>query len=220
MTKRHQLIFVDSKAPVAFHTCHGDKKDIKQRVMDWLQAGLPCIYTRQTSENNTINLGLTLLVEGHKQRIALAVNKSDILKEKALPHLMDMRYFFQEVYNIHGLSELFSSLGFEQANFISVYGSFLFHYLSGQSFVNSTSDLDVLITYQGCTEQQLKSLAANLATKFNRLIDGEVRFDALGDIAIKELLSSSPTVLCKKKERVILLPRAMLYEYYPTLSHA
>ncbi|MGL5741443.1 MAG: phosphoribosyl-dephospho-CoA transferase MdcG domain-containing protein [Legionella sp.] len=101
---------------------------------------------------------------------------------------------------------------------IAVYGSFLFHYLSGDSFVNETSDLDLLIHYQGYSLKDLGQLVSAFTKQFNRTIDGEVRFHLFGYIPIKELLNcSARKLLCKSKDCVALLSRTELYEHYPLL---
>lgn len=118
-------------------------------------------------------------------------------------------------YGINGLNRIIELYPISD---IAVYGSFLFHYLSGYSFVDHDSDLDLLINYCGHSLADLYESVSVLTKKFNRTIDGEVRFPDFGDIPIKELLDlSAKKLLCKSKDKVTLLSRTELYEYYPLL---
>lgn len=210
ISQRHDLVFIDSQACFSIESIHYDKDAIQKHVIDWLKNGLPCIYARQSSDE-TLNLGLPLLFDGKKHRVNLSVDKVAVLQRTALPKLIEMHEFFLGCYGIKELSGLPDN--------IAVYGSFLSHYISGQAFVNETSDLDLLIYYtNNYSLSALQDLIYLLNTKFNRVIDGEVRFNNLGDLSIKELLNLSvKTLLCKTRNRVELLSRAELYARYPLL---
>ena len=223
--QRHQLIVVDPRADFFILSPAIDKELIHEAIMVWFEKGLPAIYARQSAENtDRINLGLSLILNHKKYRVALTVPASSILEQQALPNLLDMNDFFCHFYGIDGLITSLDDLTkrYEELspmNFISVYGSFLFHYLSGEAYVNEHSDLDLLISYPGCSLLTLNGLMAHLSKKMKRTIDGEIRFNSLGDIAIKEVLDvSAKKVLIKNQEGVDLLSRAELYEYYPSLS--
>ncbi|MBI2785349.1 MAG: malonate decarboxylase holo-[acyl-carrier-protein] synthase [Legionella longbeachae] len=210
--QRHHLIYLYPDADFSINSLHADKVAIEKQVLGWLLQGLPCIYAKQ-SYGNTINLGLPLLHNNKKHRVALQVAPSAVQQQQVLPQLKQMQDFFLCCY---GIEELDVFLDLQHVSDIAVYGSFLFHYLSGQPFVNENSDLDLLINYQRYSLTDLQEFIALLAKKMNRTIDGEIRFPKFGDVSIKELLDlSAKKLLCKSKDKPALLSRTELYEYYP-----
>lgn len=213
--QRHHLIYLKPHADLFIASIHPDKYTIEHEVVAWIAKGLPCIYARQSANKERVNLGIPLLMGHTRYRIALQVSPAAVRELKPLPQLAVMRHFFQ---HYHGIEELDVLLASHQVSHIAVYGSFLFHYLSGQSYVNDTSDLDLLITYQDYSLAQLHDLRGQLTQKFKRSIDGEVRFQRFGDVPINELLdTSAKKLLCKGKEQSVLLSRAELNEHYPML---
>jgi phosphoribosyl-dephospho-CoA transferase len=208
--QRHDLVFIDSQAHFSIQSAHYDSNAIRAHVTEWLKNGLPCIYARQFS-HDTLNLGLPLFFDNKKHRVSLSVDKAVVIKQMPLPQLAEMQDFFLNSYGVKLLSDLPIN--------IAVYGSFLFHYLSHQKYVEETSDLDLLINYSvDCSLDALSKLIKRLNNQFNRVIDGEIRFTKLGDISIKELFDlSAKTLLCKKTNTVELLSRAELYARYPLL---
>ncbi len=215
MSQRHHLIYLQPDADFTVVSFHEDKKRTEEEVTLWLAKGLPCIYAKQSVDQETMNLGVTLLSANKKHRVGLRVAPSWVQKQKPPPQLIEMQDFFARDY---GINELNSILELYSISDVAVYGSFLFHYLSGYSFVNSASDLDLLIKYQKYSLADLQGSISALTKKFKRTIDGEIRFPGFGDIPIKELLDlSAKKLLCKSKDRVTLLSRTELYEYYPLL---
>lgn len=216
MTTRHQLIYLHEKADFSIQTCFKQNDFIHEAVRSWIACGFPCIYARQNADRkDSVNLGLTLLFENRKQRIGIEVKKTAILKQTALPQLLEMQAFFLRYYGVADIS--FLSKQYPRVT-ISVYGSFLLHYLTGLPFVDEYSDLDLLIDYPQCSLRELEELVYKLNEKFGRVIDGEIRFKDLGDVGIKELINGSTVkVLCKSHDEVALIERAALYEQYPRL---
>ncbi|CAM3057862.1 nucleotidyltransferase [Legionella steigerwaltii] len=223
--QRHHLIYLQPQADFVITSCHDDLEMIAQEAALWLARGLPFIYAKQFARNSTaeadcverdlINLGVTLLHGNKKHRVGVQVAPSFVQKQQPPPQLIAMQDFFSSYYKIKDLKRITDTCSISD---IAVYGSFLFHYLSGSAFVNDTSDLDLLINYQGYSWTDLHETISALTKKFNRTIDGEVRFPNFGDIPIKELLDlSAKKLLCKSKDKVTLLSRTELYEHYPLL---
>ena len=213
--QRHQLIYVDSTANYTVQSNHPDLDVIRQQVLAWFRKGLPCVYARQTPDALDVNLGLPLIVDGKKHRVGLRVEKSSIIRQQHLPRLLDMHAYFSQ---FHGINDIDLVSAGERASSISIYGSFLFHYLSKQAYVDHSSDLDILVEYSGGPLSSLRKLLVLMNKKFNRTIDGEVRFPLFGDVAILELLDVSATkMVCKKRDSVEMLQRAERYERYPSL---
>ncbi|KTD71041.1 nucleotidyltransferase [Legionella steelei] len=219
-SQRHHLIYLKPYADFVITSCHEDQKMIAGEVALWLTRGLPCIYAKQVCsatsfERGLINLGVTLFHENKKHRVGMQVAPSFVQKQQPLPQLLEMQNFFSSYYGIEDLTSITATYPISD---IAVYGSFLFQYLSGAPFVNDASDLDLLIHYQEYAWTDLHETISALTKKFNRTIDGEVRFHNFGDIPIKELLDlSAKKLLCKRKDSITLLSRAELYEHYPLL---
>lgn len=216
IAERHHLIYLNRQAEFSIASMHADKKAIEQQIKAWLAKGLPCIYARQLTQSLPahVNLGLPLLYDNIKHRVSLRVMPSSVQKQQLLPQLMEMPNFFAHNFRI----ELAKIAVLEHISDIAVYGSFLFHYLSGQNYVNEVSDLDLLFNYQGYSLAFLDELIKVLTKEFKRTIDGEVRFPLLGDVPLKELLDlSAKKLLCKRRDNVVLVSRTDLYEHYPLL---
>ena len=213
MSQRHQLIYIRNHARFELTSPHTDTDIIKKAVYHWIDAGLPCIYTRQQHKlPSSVNLGLTLLIDNHRYRAGLLIDQSVIERETRLPRLNECMELFP---GLQSVSDLDST---------HVYGSFLFQYLSKNalfpisSFVNKHSDLDILLDYKKASLHALAHNIKLLADATQRTIDGEVRFHGVGDISITELINmSTDKLLVKTPTNTILMRRKELYEYYPSL---
>lgn len=219
MSQRHELIFVDSLVNFTIDATHLDLDFINKNVVAWFQKGLPAVVARMTREDKGVmRLGLPILVDDIRYRVGLSVPQSAIIKRQPLPKMEALKRFFTTLPGLTHLKP--SDAVFTHCADVSVYGSFLFQYLSQQSYVHDGSDLDILIDYKGCCLSELQALMNCLHRAFNRTIDGEIRFKNIGDISIRELLeSSSDTLLCKCIDKVYLLSRETLYAVYPTLRY-
>lgn len=212
--QRHQLIYLKKEAQFEVLTEHHVSQElhdytvIVQSIFDWINKELPCVYVRQpmNANNTDIYLGLCILLNDKKHRVALRTKKNSIERETPLPTLQQ-------------IVPLIDNNGMD-FSFIHVYGSFLFQYLSHQSFVKKNSDVDLLVKYsETLSLQSLAEIIKKLGDQFNRGIDGEIRFNThtTMDIAFKELLSNAETLLVKTSTDVYLLSRKELYDTYPTL---
>ena len=218
MSQRHQLIFLERDAPFVIHSTHEEKQAMAHYVKQWINQGLPCIYARQLSaEQDRLYLGLPVLRAKKKHRVGLSFNKNEVHSKQELPRLVDMASYFSQKVETQP-SHLFSQQDVADFYSISVYGSFLLEYLSGLPFVNEYSDLDLLIDYESHSLNKLKQILAQLKKKFNRAIDGDVRFRNLGDIAVNELVKpSAEHLLFKNTAEIGLISRHDLYKQYPDL---
>lgn len=213
--QRHHLIYLMPHADFLLASFHDEKQTVEQQVFAWLSKGMPCIYAQQITNDTMVRLGVSLWYANAKHRVGLHVAPSAIYSQKPLPQLLEMQDFFLHSFGIKDVSRIIEPYPISD---IGVYGSFLSQYVSGYDFVTQRSDLDLLIHYHGGSLDQLQGLIDDLTKQFKRTIDGEVRFQQLGDIPIKELLNrSAKQLLCKAKDKVTLVPRMELYEYYPLL---
>lgn len=212
--QRHQLIYLKKEASFEVldeyyvsQELH-DHNFIVQYVFHWINQGLPCVYTRQpmNANNTDIYLGLCILLNDKKHRVTLRTKKNAIERDMPLPTLQQI---VPSIDN-NGMD----------LSFVHVYGSFLFQYLSHQSFIQKNSDVDILVKYsEALSLQSLAEIIKKLGDQFNRGIDGEIRFNThtIMDIAFKELLSGAETLLVKTSTDVYLLSRKELYDTYPAL---
>lgn len=206
---RHQLIYLKRNTAVDILTQHENIPEIKKYIYDWIVQELPFIFTSQINNKNNqcFHLGLSVLCNEKKYRVALQVNNDNIKKEKSLPKM----------------AEIFSLNNFSDSNIwenFHIYGSFLFQYLSNRHFVKESSDLDILIEYNNESLLEIKKTLNILQNIIKHSIDGEIRFknnNQAVDIAIQELLSSSTNLLAKTISAPFLLSRRELYETYPAL---
>lgn len=206
MRLRHQLIYLHSHMISLSALTSIESEPLREAALAWLLQGLPAIYPRQQPIDE-LQLALTILKNQTKHRVSFSVDPAAIHKESSLPSLHDIAGFFN--FNIKSIPYL---------NAISVYGSFLFESLSQQKFITDSSDLDILIQFPDCSLLALHDLLKQLEHMAQRRVDAEIRFQELGDIAVRELLdASTETCLVKSHDHVYLLDKNKIYEHYPQL---
>ncbi len=199
---RHTLCFLEQQTqPLSSHS----SEDLG--VLEfWLKEQYPLIVTRQPEKIHDDHIRLALPYfdkeQKKKMRLSYLFAKSAIKQHQELP-------FFHSLFpNIKTDSE------------IRVYGSYCWQYLTGQTYVHSASDLDLLIVY---TDQSLTALTALYHQLVQELktvpLDGEVRFPNLGDCSWLELTQTqaSPTLLVKSHQELSLVKRDHLYAQFPSL---
>lgn len=108
----------------------------------------------------------------------------------------------------------------QQSANIGVYGSYAWQYLTQQPYVHAASDLDLLITYEGQSLEDLKQLHQAICHTISVVqLDGEIRLAPFGDCAWLELIQPNPcrTILFKSIQKAQLISRDQVYEQLPTL---
>ena len=206
MKQRHQLVYLHKKSNFDLTCIYDNSALLYQVASEWINAGHPCVFTRQPpSLSALIHLGLTVLLHNKTYRVGILVEPSAIQRVADLPTIKDCAFLFPNA--IPSFNES-----------IYVYGSFMFQYLSSLPFTHACSDLDLLIDYQQENLQQLTKMTSMLSIATQRKIDGEVRFNNIGEISLWELIQlSSPQLLVKTTTNAFLINRQKLYEYYPSL---
>ncbi|AMP89002.1 malonate decarboxylase holo-[acyl-carrier-protein] synthase [Legionella pneumophila] len=201
---RHTLCYLDKNTTTAILPSP-EQIDLLQY---WLKCDYPLIVTRQ-SENipcGQIQLAIPYFIPARTQKLraSYVVDDSWVISTKALP----------------SLQEIFPSLELDTSSKIQVYGSYCWQHLTGEQYVQPSSDLDLLISYDNQTLLNLSALQKHLQKTLNiDCIDGEIRFPALGECSWAELLQiqSSDSILFKTTKKVILVKRESLYANFPTL---
>jgi phosphoribosyl-dephospho-CoA transferase len=205
MLNRHDLIYVKLNAL----PCSEHQSDELAFFRRWISNRFPLIYTRQfgeLSEENSIKLGLPYFnaETNTKYRYSFSLKKQDI----------------QTVAELPSLSSIFPTQVNKTPFNIGVYGSHAWQYLTCIKYVQKTSDLDVLIHYQGqsfeALEKQLKDISQ--IENINR-VDGEIRLPKFGDCQIQEFMSNDSTeLLFKTTNDVALIKRDIINAEYPKLA--
>jgi malonate decarboxylase holo-[acyl-carrier-protein] synthase len=210
MMGRHQLIYVKPDNEVRIHSYHDHSTIMTFAVNSWLQQGLPVVMARQClNDIDTVNGGVCLLLDNKKQRIGLKIAKTDILTIQSPPKLIDV------ITTDTFIKRLPLSI-----DTIYVYGSFLWQTLARKPYVTRDSDLDLLFDYAFYPLSTLVRALKVLNRYIPYPIDGEIRFNHVGDIAISELLRPDTyQFLVKNNTEVKLITKQQLYDYYPTLCH-
>ncbi|HAT8179250.1 TPA: malonate decarboxylase holo-[acyl-carrier-protein] synthase [Legionella pneumophila] len=201
---RHTLCYLDKNTTTAILPSP-EQIDLLQY---WLKCEYPLIVSRQSEDIpcGQIQLAIPYFIskQTQKLRASYVVDNSWIVKTKALP----------------SLQEIFPYLELDASTKIQVYGSYCWQHLTKEQYVQSSSDLDVLIFYENQSLFALSELQKHLQKTLKiDCIDGEIRFPALGDCSWAELLQihSSDSILFKSTKKVILVKRESLYANFPTL---
>ncbi len=104
---RHQLVYLKKDSPFEIIIDNDFQKAnyavFSEQVLNWINRGLPCVYPRQINNNinNNIQLGLTILWENQKHRVALEVDKRYIERDEELPLLENV--FFNDLSDSTGV---------------------------------------------------------------------------------------------------------------------
>ncbi|HAT1659352.1 TPA: malonate decarboxylase holo-[acyl-carrier-protein] synthase [Legionella pneumophila] len=201
---RHTLCYLDKNTTTAILPAP-EQLDLLQY---WLKCEYPLIVTRQPEDVpcGQIQLAIPYFipVRTQKLRASYVVDDSWVISTRALP----------------SLQEIFPSLELDTSSKIQVYGSYCWQHLTREQYVQPSSDLDVLISYDNQSLFNLSALKKHLQKTLNiNCIDGEIRFPALGECSWAELLQiqSSDSILFKTTKKVILVKRESLYANFPTL---
>ncbi len=174
----------------------------------WVAQGFPLICTRQPNPLPPSQIQLAIPHVDHntqrKCRFSFKIAKKNIATVVELPTM----------------AEVFPNRLFKQSGAVKVFGSYCWQYLTGQPYVHSASDLDLLIPYEQQSLRELSDCLINLKALLNsQRIDGEVRFQRFGDCALLELLDfKTNDILFKTLQEVTLVSRDVLYANFPTLS--
>ncbi|AHE67592.1 malonate decarboxylase holo-[acyl-carrier-protein] synthase [Legionella oakridgensis] len=174
----------------------------------WVARGFPLICTRQPNQLSPAQIQLAIpyvdCMTQRKYRFSFKIAKKDIATIVELPTI----------------EEVFPNRLFKQISAIQVFGSYCWQYLTGHPYVHSASDLDLLISYEQQSLQELSDCLAYLKALLKiQHMDGEVRFKQFGDCALLELLDrKTHDILFKTWQDVTLVSRDVLYANFPTLS--
>jgi phosphoribosyl-dephospho-CoA transferase len=210
--RRHDLVWLmplEGKIP---------ERDEDALIYDWIRKERPFVVRRREDSNQDhIPLGFQRLNSHHKQKISLSVTQDKITKKSQPLQL-------SEILNILPSSVLD---GIEKlllwAHRIDlqpqIYGSFSWQALTGEPYVTENSDLDLLWHIK--RPDHIPALLDYLSLAQRKIplrIDGEIIFPSHQAVAWRELQMSTQNVLVKTTNRVELISRDRIDDFFETIA--
>ncbi|WP_421568753.1 malonate decarboxylase holo-[acyl-carrier-protein] synthase [Stenotrophomonas sp. PD6] len=202
---RHTLVWLsahaDWRADVAAHD---------RRLADWFARGWPAVVARRAADDPDprVRLGVPLPPAEGKQRLALRVPLSDIVRQAPPLPLAEVRA------HAGVPAEWQQPLqALERVAPAHVFGAFAWQVLTGLDYVHARSDIDVLWSVQ--TADAADALVAKLQVwerRFDRRLDGELCLPDGGAVNWREYAGCAREVLVKRVDGAGLDVRAGLFE--------
>ena len=191
-----------------------------QSLHRWQQEEWPAVVRRRDADaaDDEICIGFALVpVNGRKPRVAAKVKVQDILEHQPSLSLATVIPFVAPDWQ--ATLRTFNSEGSAVGVRWRVYGSLVFQFLTGQSYVNETSDIDVLFRPQ-TQEHLLHGLTLLRQYQGQIPLDGEVIFPQGQAVAWKEWLlsdsvpepSNNQRLLVKDNQQVRLVTKLELMQ--------
>lgn len=200
---RHNIAYVKPNATFKIDSFYKNNLDV---IRAWINNSYPLIVARQENVKDGVKLAVSTLENGHKIKAAMIFENSDLIKVKLPPTLEEISLYYG-----------WDTQAFDQ-NEIYVYGSYAISYLTNQKLFTDTSDIDMLFVYKGQSISYLNSLLKSLQECLGCKVDIEIRFNNVGDINLRELISDKTNdVISKSKSSVYAIDKRKLYELEPTL---
>jgi phosphoribosyl-dephospho-CoA transferase len=206
--RRHDLVYVHAGA--AFMTpCAQEGGRLWQAARDWIDQGRPLVVARQSGDEATILLGLSLPLKYDRKRLSILVDPDAIFEVRRPPGVPQC-LTGQPASVADVLLALDEQITQCDAR-LGVFGSMAWEALSGEVYRHADSDFDVICDVSDTTQQEtaLAALAqARMSLPFR--LDGELRFPDGNSVAWLELSEASQTtgkkVLVKGEKNVELMP--------------
>lgn len=204
---RHTMVKPSSRAWAALMTQRPDLAN-EPLVAGWADACFPLVVRRALCDETpqTISLGLPLPPAQGKRRIALTLDRNDILAAEPPPLLSDAVVSAPVSWHacIDRLVRLDPS--------VRTFGSLAWQYLTGLPYLSAGSDLDLL--WQSPTDGEIEALLEGISAieQISPMrIDGEID-SAGGAVQWRELRNAgADSVLVKTLHGVIAVPRVDLF---------
>lgn len=203
---RHTMVKSSSCAWAALMMQRPDLAD-EPLVAGWADAGFPLVVRRARYETPlTISLGLPLPPAHGKRRIALTLDRNDILAAKPPPLLSDAAV--SAPISWHACIDRLVRLD----PHVRTFGSLAWQYLTGLPYLSAGSDLDLL--WQSPADGDIDALLEGISAVepiSPMRIDGEID-SAAGAVQWRELRNAgADSVLVKTPHGVMAVPRVDLF---------
>lgn len=192
--QRHDLVWLEPT---------GDYPDA---LRYWLTNGYPCVIPRQD-----VAAGLQLKVAWSLPRDKSAAGRLAVMIDarRVIRHQPPLPLAILDQLGIAAaaLSSEFQQLGIG----VGVFGSFAWHYLTGNEYIHQGSDIDLLLVIKTARQlQRLPDLLQSLAEISQRRIDGEICFPNGQAVAWREWFSTSEELLVKSIDSIEIIGRDKL----------
>ncbi len=206
---RHALVWLtETPQPIL----NQDTLEIRR----WHENGNPFVACRQREQQDLLKLGFCLPAadspETKPRRLSVQSPAEYILRVGYPPLLAEAAKSALEPTLGDRLSRL-SLAGSAEGLSLRVFGSWMWQTLTGRSYVNRCSDLDLLAEVRTEAEADVTTAflqrEASIGT-FN--LDGELSVPGLGEVHWKEYLSKAPMLLLKSFSNVRLIQREELWK--------
>jgi len=201
MLRRHELVWLS-------HTPQPDVTGDASAVARWHADGNPFVVCRQRGGDDSLPLGFCVASPGQRpRRIAAHSRREEIARTALPPSLGEVAALQPDTFA--RLADAASKSRLD----IRVFGSWMWQTLTGGSYVNAASDLDVLVDVADAAEAEraadfLQRKAAECPFK----LDGELSFPGLGEIHWREYLTDEPAILVKSIAAVRIVRREGLWK--------
>ena len=177
---------------------------IVQSLHRWQQEEWPAVVRRRDADaaEDEVCIGFALVpVNGRKPRVAARIKAQDILEHQPSLSLATVIPFVAPLWQptLRTFNSEASVVGVRWR----VYGSLVFQFLTGQTYVNEQSDIDVLFRPQ-TQEHLIQGLALLRQYQSQIPLDGEVIFPQGQAVAWKEWLLSDLVPESSHNQRLLV----------------
>ncbi|MFC3902686.1 phosphoribosyl-dephospho-CoA transferase [Acinetobacter marinus] len=182
----------------------------RQKVHQLLKQNIPMTVCRQDHvEHGQVKLAINCLVDGCKYRVACLVDADQICsitRSVSLDQLLQEQHASLNDTALHDLSRALLAMDCE----VYVYGSYAYQYLTKETYVRSTSDLDLVLYPQQLSRlaeilQRIEQVQAKSQIRF----DGEIKVHSDWHVSFNELISvaldQTQQIIVKGLQRVDML---------------
>jgi phosphoribosyl-dephospho-CoA transferase len=180
----------------------------RAEVARWMRRNLPAVVTRQQPlpGEGLVRLGIPLPPSRGRARIALLAPPGAVRRMAPPVPLRDVVASADPAWQapLRELTEGAAALGVS----LRVHGSLAWQHLTGEPYMTSASDLDLLVDVTSRRElERAFRLLESWERRSGRVADAEVRLPG-GGVSWRELASDARQVLVRGSTGPALLPRA------------
>ncbi|MCV2217996.1 malonate decarboxylase holo-[acyl-carrier-protein] synthase [Thauera sp. Sel9] len=207
MMRRHDRVWLHPSA-VFSSNCMPVDGFHWQQVQDWICRGRPLVVPRQAASATQIVLGLALPAHSDGKRLSIQVERKDI---SAVFPPMPLAKCLQILSGRDRDCLVWLDAAMHGAGVrIGIYGSMAWELVSGETYRNEASDLDVVCDVIEMNQVNMLLVALQKAAAgLSFPLDGEIRFPNGQAVAWRELLICRNTpgakVLAKGDEEIELV---------------
>ena len=207
--RRHALVWL-KQSPWPEREC--DRCEVDR----WHGQERPFVVCRQRGEQDRLSLGFCLASTesriGKPHRFAVQALREHILRVENPPPLVEVARCGVSAAQADPLGKLAQET-LDAGLDVRVFGSWMWQMLTGDPYVNASSDLDLLITVATKAEaNRTVALLQGAAVEILFPLDGELSFPASGEVQWREYCGDAPMILLKSLTSVRMIRREELWK--------